>query len=152
MSTLSDSPELQAGLAYLMFGDVSTMQYSQAYLVPDFKCNISRRHNDSRPDGTPRCESVDITVIAQGNEDLNLYQWYTEGTYMTGWLVVVLPPIGPSQPAEQKLIVFENALCYAISEEYHINQRFRRILRLSIVAEEITIDSVLFKANQTCQN
>lgn len=138
--------------AKLLFGDNSSGRYSKGYQVSDFKCQVSRRHNNVRPDCAAKCDSMEITVVVPGKDDLNLYEWYTDGSCMSGCILVELPAPGPNQPAEQKQIAFENALCFALSEEYHIDSKFRRTLRLSIVAEEIDIDSVAFKSAQTCQD
>ena len=60
--------------ATLQFGDNSIRRYSREYMVTDFKCHVARRHNNARPDSAPRCDRMELTVVAPGKEDLNLYE------------------------------------------------------------------------------
>lgn len=132
-------------IAKLQFGDNASRRYAREYLVTDFKCHVSRRHNEARPDSRPRCESLELTVVAPGRDDLNLTEWYVGETCMSGRLLVELPAPSPNQPPQWKEVLFENGLCYGLAEDYHIDERVRRSLRLSIVAEEMTIDTIEFK-------
>ena len=133
--------------ARLQFGDNASGRYSKEYLVTDFKCHVFRRHNEARPDGTPKCESIELTVVVPGRDDLNLTEWYVHRSTMSGRILVELSTPEQNQPSQWKEVLFEDGLCYALSEEYHIDKRMRRSLRLSVVASEITIDSVVFKSH-----
>ncbi|MBO4341066.1 MAG: hypothetical protein J5835_06530 [Bacteroidales bacterium] len=119
---------------------------NKSYNVTDFKCHVFRRHNEARPDGNPKCESMEITFSVPGMSDLILYDWYTKGSSMSGTILAKLP-VG-SETFDKK-ISFVNARCYALSEEYHIDEMLCRSLHLCLVAEEITIDSVGFKFNKS---
>jgi hypothetical protein len=133
-------------LARLQFGDNASRRYTREYLVGDFKCHVARRHNEARPDGKPKCDSLELTVVVPGKEDLNLYEWYIDRSCMSGRVLVELPATGPNQPSQWKEVLFEDGLCYGLSEAYDIDRRMRRMLRLSVVATEISIDGIVFKS------
>ena len=132
--------------ARLQFGDNVSRRYSREYLVTDFKCHVSRHHNEARPDGYPRCETMELTVVVPGKDDLNLYEWYVDHSCISGRVLVELSAPSPNQPPQWKEVLFENAFCYAMAEQYDIDARTRRSLHLSIVAEELTIDTTVFKS------
>lgn len=132
--------------ARLQFGDNGLRRYAREYQITDFKCQVLRHHNGARPDGRARCESMELTVVVPGRDDQNLYEWYVGGFSQNGRVLVELPTPSQSQSGEWKEILFENGICYALSEDYHIDERIRRTLTLSIVVDEITVDGVIFKA------
>lgn len=133
-------------LAKLQFGDNASRRYSREYPVVDFKCRISRPHNEARPDGIPRCESMEITVVVPGREDLNLTEWYTDRSALSGRVLVELTSPDQHQQQQWKEVLFEDGLCYGLSEAYDIDSHTRRSLRLSVVAANISIDGIVFKA------
>lgn len=133
-------------IAKLQFGDNDSGQYSNEYLVTDFKCQVSRSHNNARPDGAPRCSMMWLTVIAPGKEDLNLYEWYIDQSSLSGRVLIEMSSPVYYQSPEKKEVLFENALCYSISEEYRIDVNQRRSLNLCLAVEELTLDTVLFDA------
>lgn len=132
--------------AKLQFGDNSFRRYSREYMVTDFKCFVSRGHNNARPDGVPRCDRMELTVVAPGKEDLNLYEWYVGRSCMSGRILIEMSAPAQNQAPQWKEVLFENAACYALSEEYNIDVNQRRCLHLRLSVEELTLDSVLFKA------
>ena len=132
-------------IARLQFGDNGTRRYSREYLMVDFKCQISRNHNGARPDGPARCECMELTVVALGRDDLNLVEWYVGGMGLNGRILVGLSSPEHDQEA-WKEVLFENAVCYSLSEDYHIDRRMRRTLRLGVTAEEIRVDDMAFKS------
>lgn len=131
-------------IARLQFGDNGFRRYSREYQVTEFKCHVTRSHNEARPDGAARCERMELKVVVPGRDDLNLYEWYVGHSTMSGRVLVELSA-SQNQAGEWKEILFENGLCYAISEDYHIDAKIRRTLTLSIVAEEITVDGICYK-------
>lgn len=139
MSTESTGPA-SAYATFSFSGDSTT-----SYNVVDFKCHVFRRHNEARPDGNAKCESMEITFVVPGMGDLRLYEWYTKESPLSGTITAVLPT---GDSSITKTISFVNAMCYALSEEYHIDKTLRRSVRLSLVAEEIKLDTVVFKFNQ----
>ena len=131
-------------MARLQFGDNSAGLYSKEYLVMDCHLHFSRHHNHFRPDTDARCEKVELVVVAPGKEDLNLYEWYIQNDTMSGRIVFDLQNLTHDN-SNEKAILFEDAYCYAIEEEYHIDVQKRRCLRLSLVAENLTINDTAFK-------
>ena len=132
-------------IARLQFGDNESRRYSREYLMVDFKCQITRSHNGARPDGPARCERMELTVVTPGRDDLNLIEWYVGGSTMSGRIQIGLTSPEQDQQA-WKEVVFENAVCYMLSEEYHIDQRTRRTMKLGVMAEQIQVDDVEFKS------
>ena len=87
---------------------------------------------------------MELTVVVPGREDLNLYEWYVDQSVLSGRILVALPAPAPNQEAEWKEILFEDGVCFSFSEEYHIDVRHRRMLTLSIVAEDVIVDEINF--------
>ena len=132
-------------IARLQFGDNESRRYSREYLMADFKCQITRSHNGARPDGPARCQRMELTVVTPGRDDLNLIEWYVGGSSMSGRIQVGLS--SPEQSQETwKEVLFENAVCYSLAEEYHIDRRARRTLKMGVMAEEIKVDDIAFKS------
>lgn len=130
-------------MARLQFGDNRANLYSKEYLVMDCHLHFSRHHNHFRPDTDARCETVELVVVAPGREDLNLYEWYIQNSTMSGRIVLDLQSLNGD--SVEKVILFEDAYCYAIEEEYHIDALKRRCLRLSLMAEKLIINDTTFQ-------
>ena len=130
-------------MARLQFGDNMVGLYSKEYLVMDCHLHFSRHHDHFRPDTDARCETVELVVVAPGREDLNLYEWYIQNSTMSGRIVLDLQSLNGD--SVEKVILFEDAYCYAIEEEYHIDAQKRRSLRLSLVAEKLMINDTTFQ-------
>ena len=132
-------------LANLQIGDNVNKRYAQSYLVTDVTCHVCRRHNKYLPDSRTCCERLEITVITPGKQDLSLIEWYTKRSSLSGRIVVELSDSGPGGTVQTHEIYFNDALCFKLSEEYHIDQASHRILSLAFEASEMTIDDVNFK-------
>lgn len=132
-------------LKKIQIGDNRSGRYTKEYLLSDFKCHTHRLHNEYRPDSDKYCDCIDVTIIAPGRDDMQLYDWFIHQSTMSGRLLIQLPP-GPNQsePDTQE-ILFEEARCFSFEEEYHINRNRRRLLRLQFVAEQVNINDVIFK-------
>ena len=65
--------------ARLQFGDNDAKVYPEQYLVEDCHCHFTRQYNHFHPETDPRCERVELTVVAPGRENLSLYEWYISG-------------------------------------------------------------------------
>lgn len=135
-----------AVIAKLQLGDNGFRRYAREYLLVDFTCRVVRRHNEARPDGSPQFEHMELTVVAPGRMDLNLYEWYVGHSSMSGRILIELPAPSPNQPADWKEVLFEDGLCYSIAEDYHIDESVRRTLKLQIVSREVTVDDIVFKS------
>ena len=93
-------------IAHLQFGDNVTGIYNKEYLVVRYHTRIARSHNSYHPDSLPRCDSVEVTVIAPGKEDLELHEWYFSNEYRTGRIVFELMELGTSGDNEDSSRVF----------------------------------------------
>ena len=130
--------------ARLQFGDNIAGLYSKEYLIADCHLHFMRHHNHFKPDTDARCETMELVVVAPGMEDLNLYEWYINNDTLSGRVVIDLQTMSENDSV-MKLVEFEDANCYSIQEEYHIDSQRRRCLRLSLAAEKITVNEVEFK-------
>lgn len=131
--------------AVLQFGDNDAGVYSSEYPVIECDCHFSRHHDYYSPDSDPRCEKVMIMVVAPGKEDLGLVEWYIDNSCQSGRIVFdVSDQLGAEGGDSQRVILFEDARCYLIEEQYDISLSSRRLLRLEFLAECIQIDSNRF--------
>lgn len=64
--------------AQLKFGDNLSGTYTKEYNVTDCKYSVMRHHNCYFPDSDAWCGNVEVTVIAPGKEDLELFEWYSD--------------------------------------------------------------------------
>jgi hypothetical protein len=78
-------------------------------------------------------------------EDLSLYDWYISGEPLNGRVVLDLSDGQASADGNGVNLEFEEAYCYAIEEEYQIDDMMRRTVKLSIVANEVTFENATFK-------
>ena len=132
-------------LKKLQIGDNHAGRYTKEYLLSDFKCHTHRLHNEYRPDSDKYCDSIAVTIIAPGRDDMQLYDWFIHQSTLSGRLLIQLPPkLNQSEPDIQE-IFFEEARCFSFEEEYHITCNQRRMLRLRFVAENVNINDVIFK-------
>ncbi len=131
-------------LANLQIGDNNTKRYAKTYLLTEVHSHVTRRHNRFLPDSPSRCERLDITVITPGKQDLTLIEWYTRQTSLSGRIVVELSDPGQGGAAQTREIYFNDAVCFKLNEEYHIDKTKRRVLSLAFEANELIIDDVVF--------
>lgn len=130
--------------ARLQFGDNDARVYPDEYLVEDCQCHFTRHYDHLHPDREALCERMELTVVAPGRENQTLYEWYISGDVMTGRVLFEMP----SPHSEEKVykeVLFEGAYCFALAEEYNINQSIRRCVRLSIVAEHLVVNNINFR-------
>ena len=130
--------------AVLEFGDNSIKRYSKQFLVADCRFVFDRPYNDFCPEGHTRCERMELFVVAPGKEDLTLFEWFANQSVLDGRVVISLGASNDSSIDSQE-IVFEEAVCFALSEMYDIESSMRRLLKLSILANKICIDDVCFE-------
>ena len=130
--------------AVLEFGDNSIKRYSKQFLVADCRFVFDRSYNDFCPEGDTRCDRMELFVVAPGKEDLTLFEWFANQSVLDGRVVISLGAANDSSLDSQE-IVFEEAVCFALSEMYDIESSMRRLLKLSILANKICIDDVCFE-------
>ena len=110
--------------------------------VLEFGDNNIRRY--SCPEGDTRCDRMELFVVAPGKEDLTLFEWFANQSVLDGRVVISLGATNDNSLDSQE-IVFEEAVCFALSEMYDIESSMRRLLKLSILANKICIDDVCFE-------
>ena len=131
--------------ATLKFGDNTTKLYSsQSYKVTECKFRVYRNHNAYMPTTDVRCDKIEITVVAPGKEDRNLVEWYIDETFLNGLITIDLSDRTIDDKDLFRELTFDNAQCFSIGEEYHIDNNGRRLLKMEIVADMISIDGVVF--------
>ena len=131
--------------ARLQFGDNTVGLYSKEYLVADCHLHFKRHHNHFKPNTDARCETMELVVVAPGREDLNLYEWYIQNSTLSGRLVFDLSDIRGGDFLSSKELLFEDAYCFLLAEDYHIDSSNRRYLKMSFVAETIIVNGVEYK-------
>ena len=131
--------------ARLQFGDNDAKVYPTESLVADCHCHFVRQHNQFHPDTDARCERVEVVVVAPGKENLNLYDWYISQSPLTGRLLFDLSAMQGGDFTTSKELLFEDAYCFSLAEDYHIDTSTRRCLKLSFVAGTINVDDVEYK-------
>ena len=131
-------------LASLQLGDNYNKIYSKEYLVNQVRFHIVRQHNHHYADGDPRCERLELTIIAPGKEDLTLVDWYVNQSSQSGRVGITLSNEAKLGVDDMKEILFEDATCFRLAENYDIEEG-RRTMTLSLVTESLTIDNVQFK-------
>lgn len=130
--------------AVLEFGDNNIKRYSKQYLVSDFRLLYARPYNEFSPEGTARCERVELTVVAPGREDLSLFDWFSTQSVQSGRLFISLSNDGKLDTEDAQILYFEEAKCFSLSEVYDVDRSRRRQLKLAIGADKIEIDDVTF--------
>jgi hypothetical protein len=128
--------------AVLEFGDNSIKRYSKRYLVTDCRLLFARPFNGFSPEGSARCERVEVKVIAPGKDDHSLIEWFSSQTVQNGRLVISLTNEGGQSDPDTQVLYFEDAVCFSLSEFYDINSSRRRLLKLAISAQTLEIDGV----------
>lgn len=135
-------------IANLQFGDNDSGLYSNTYTLCDVKCHIGRQRNRYRPDSRALCEGMEVTVVAPGKNDLTLLEWYINRSPMSGRIVIAMSNEAKMDASSEKVILFENAVCFKLTEDYHIDNNRRRLLTLSFEAEQLTLDNQTFSQSE----
>ena len=119
---------------------------TKEYMVTDYRWKVACSHNEARPDGMPRCEHMEISIVSPGKSDLRFMDWYVAQTPLDGKILIEMVS-AQNGKSDFKSVAFKNALCYCIAEEYHIDKSVRRTLRLSLAVESMTVDNIIFTAD-----
>ncbi len=136
-----------AQIIKLQVGDNQMGRYTKEYLLTDYKCFTHRHHNEYRPEADKYCDKIELSVIAQGREDMRLYDWFISQSTINGRLLITLPPQSNQLAEETRIVEFEDAICFSLEEDFHIGQDQRRQLKLSMIADRVVIDGVVFNRN-----
>ncbi|MBO4811130.1 MAG: hypothetical protein J5552_06130 [Prevotella sp.] len=127
---------------------LTTLQIKDApaeYKVADFRCHYARRYNQFIPESKPSCERIEITVVAPETDDYTIYEWFINRSLMSGRLSYELPVSLNHSNSERRTIDFTDARCFAFSESYDIDAQSRRLLKMAIVPEHVSIDGMAFE-------
>lgn len=107
--------------------------------LSDYKYHTVRHHNGLRPDGDKVCECIEVTLKVPDKSYLGLYKWYVSGESQSGCIITELSDSETSAgTCVCKVLDFDNAFCYAISEHYSVEVNRPREVTLSIMAESVT--------------
>ena len=129
--------------AQLQFGDNKAKHYgSKSYLVSNFRYHTQRGHNGMRPDGIAMCERLSLTVALPDKGDKTLYEWYVSGDTKSGRILVELSSERVGEEDVCKEILFADAVCFAIKEEYDIAADRPRELTLDLMSGNVSQSDV----------
>ena len=132
-------------LAHLQFGDNVSALYHKDYLVVGCRTHLMRGHNAYHPDTTPTCESLEVTVVASGKEDLELHEWFFTNSSRSGRILFELMDVRADQEGVLKrAFYFDSAQCFSLQEHYDLKERSLRLLTLRLSVKTFRVDQVLF--------
>ena len=130
--------------AHLQFGDNQSGRYNKDYLLVACHHSYRRPHNDLRPDGPAQCESVEVSLVAPGKDDMMLQEWFEKNEELSGRIVFDLSSVAADTAQPTRVLLFEDARCFVLEESYDKDTRFRRLLKLCFEAETITMEDINF--------
>jgi hypothetical protein len=131
--------------AKLQIGNNDAKLYQKNYNVVTLFCRFARHASVNRPDTDARCECIDITLLAPTMEDNSLYDWYVNGESLSGRVSFDLTNGLGNSNSDDGDLVFEDAYCFAIEENYDIDKPTRRTIKLSLIAEKMTFEGATFE-------
>lgn len=126
----------------LQFGDNTCEWYNKEYMVAKCSCRINRNYNHNHPDSAPRCERIVVTLNVPVKEDLMLYEWFVDQSFMSGRILVDINTYKDANETAPHIIYFDNAQCYSISEHYDIGENKLRRITLELDAENVRVCDV----------
>ena len=130
--------------AILKIGDNAIGNYEKEYHVVSCRYKVSCGYNYRLPDTEAKNNSIEITLVSPGKEDLTIYDWYIKRMLLSGKIELEFSTQTQSQEGK-KTVTFENASCFSMSESYDINERSLRLIKLELVAEKTTVDAIEFQ-------
>lgn len=130
--------------AKLQFGNNDIGRYDREYMVVDVRCHFARKHNQVAPTTQPKCESIELIVIAPDKTDLRLYEWYMDMESQSGRLLFDNTSVLSNSDGDDKVILFNDAQCFAITEFYDATDKRCRLLKLELDASELIVDNISF--------
>ena len=131
--------------AIIKFGSNVSKNYHKEYQISDYHIVHSRRYNMYCPEGSANCERLEVSVICPGRNDLNLYEWFDKQNSQEGCITISTTTAKTPDGNAEHIVYFEGAHCFSLTEDYDAGTMRRRILKLSIEAEKITVDDVEIK-------
>ena len=126
-------------IARLLIGDNEAGLYSEAYWVEACAFKLKCHANYFHPNSGASYGNVSLTL--RKPENLQLYDWYIEQGRINGKIEFQL---SKGEDFPPKILRFEDAQCYSLSEEYDKNGESQVQLIVEFVAEEIQVDGIKF--------
>ncbi|MCR5456389.1 MAG: hypothetical protein K6F33_15540 [Bacteroidales bacterium] len=133
--------------AKLQFGDNGSKIFptNQTYMVVDCRCHFTRSYNQFHPESDARCERLELTVDPKDASNHTFHEWYITQSAQSGSIVFdITNTSAGGSTTSQMTVLFEDAYCFSIAEEYNIDNSSNKCMRLSIVAEKIKVCEVEF--------
>ena len=130
--------------ATLKIGDNAIGNYDKEYNVVGCQYKFSCGYNYRLPDTDAKNNSIVITLVSPGKEDLTIYDWYIKRMLLSGQIEFEFPTQTQSQEMK-KIVTFENASCFSMSESYDINGKSLRLIKLELIAEKTIVDTIEFQ-------
>ncbi|MGM9699299.1 MAG: type VI secretion system tube protein TssD [Prevotella sp.] len=129
--------------ATLQFGDNVTGIYSKEYLVVECRTKVNRTHNNFHPDSAPRCDSIEVTIVAPKKSDTQLYEWYISNGKSSGCVKYSIVIITNTKfISKERFFMFEGGQCFSLKEKFDIKEPNRKLLTMLITADSIKVDDV----------
>lgn len=133
--------------AKLYFGNNQIGAYSQQYDVVECNYHFNRQYNYYHPSSDAQCDNIKLTLVAPSMADMNIYEWYISQSILSGKISFDLITDLGTEQIQRKDIEFEDAACYSIEEQYHIDAIQQRLLTIEITARQVTINKMTFDRN-----
>lgn len=130
--------------AKLQFGNNDLQLYHSEYLLVTYRIHTAREHNAFFPTESPHVDWIEVTIVADKTMNLKLQEWYITQNMETGRILFNMTDVTNLSDVTRQ-VMFDDAVCYSMSEKYDINDNRRRLTTLRFVAHNITIDDVDFE-------
>lgn len=130
--------------ATFQLGDNVSRYYTKSYQLVDCSLHFNRKHNHAQPETNARCQSIDLTLVAPDKSDLSLFEWYINQEEHNGRIIFSSAVSGTSSIDETREILFEDAFCYRITEDFSIQSPNRRSLKLYLAAGDVTVCNLIY--------
>lgn len=138
-------PFILSMFAELEFGDNEMGLYTAPkYVVVKYSAEINRTYDCCLPHADPRCRAFEIVVNSPDKTDLNLVEWYIDGSQKNGRLTFHLSGETTNELDNESVVYFEDAYCSELAEHYDISGKVLRQLRLTIVPMSFKVCDIDF--------
>lgn len=131
-----------AYFATLKLGNNDSGRYNREYPIISVRGHYSRQHNDVVPTSSASCDGITVTMPVPNRNDLELYDWFTGRGSLSGCIEILESFSAGSD--DSSVILFENARCFSIREEYNEDSEIRATFTLEFMAEQVTSSDVTF--------
>lgn len=128
-------------IAHLQFGDNDSGMYNKSYPIVRCHTHLSKGFSSHNVTSDAYCECIEVTVVAPTNRDLELQDWFLSGTPRTGRISYSLTDVnGVGGNIKDRTIMFEDAQCFKLSEDYDIANNNLRLLTVAFVPKVCQVD------------